>query len=83
MANISMSSIFLEETKRLLKERPKHITLSLISEETGLTTDWLESLRYKKDCNPGVIAIETLFNYLATEPITIFPEKQAVELIEE
>ena len=74
-----MSSIFLERTKQFLKERPKNITLSLISEETGLTTDWLESLLYKKNFDPGVIRIETLYNYLATEPITICPNTSIEE----
>ena len=63
-----MHSIFLEKTKQLLKERPKHITLSLIAEETKLTSDWLESLLYRKNFDPGVIKIETLYNYLADEP---------------
>lgn len=58
---------------RLLKERPKHITLALISEETGLQKCWLDSLLYSKrkdEIDPGVRRIETLYNYLADEPFT-------------
>jgi hypothetical protein len=58
-------SIFLAETRRLLKERPKNITLALIAEETELTSDWLESLLYKDKIDPGVKRIELLYNYLS------------------
>lgn len=62
-------SLFLEETKRLLKQRPKNITLALIAEETGLKDDWLQSLLYK-DIDAGVKKVETLYNYLADKPFS-------------
>ncbi len=70
-----MSSIFLERTKQLLRERPKHITLALISEETSdisevkITTDWLESLLYR-NIDPGIIKFEILYNYLSDTPFS-------------
>jgi hypothetical protein len=73
-------SIFLDETKRLLKTRPKHITFQLISEETGLTIDWIESLLYRKEkpgklFDPGVRRIEKLYNYLAEKPFSFANEE--------
>ncbi len=62
-------SIFLEQTIKLLKERPKHITLALIAEETNLTLPWLESILYK-EIDPGVSKIEELYNYLSNKPFS-------------
>lgn len=79
-----MSSIFLEKTRQLLKERPRHITLALIAEETNLTSDWLETLLYKKDkpdkiFDPGVIKIETLYNYLSDKPFSFEIDEEGEE----
>ena len=82
-----MSSIFLERTRELLKNRPKHITLKLIAEETNLGKPWLDSLLYKKDVDedqlfdPGVRKIETLYNYLADQPFSF--ENKVGEIYEE
>lgn len=71
-----MSDIFLNRTRELLKNRPKHLTLKLIAEETNLGKPWLDSLLYKKDIDedqlfdPGVRKIETLYNYLADSPFS-------------
>lgn len=57
-------SIFLAETLRLLRERPKNITLALITEETGLPKPWLDSILYRENPDPSINRIELLYNYL-------------------
>ncbi len=67
-----MSSVFLERTLELLKNRSKNITYALIEEETGLKQSWLESLNFKRNegLDPGIRRIETLYNYLNEKPFT-------------
>jgi hypothetical protein len=60
-------SIFLAETLRLLRERPKNITLALITEETGLPKPWLDSILYRENPDPSITRIELLYNYLKGE----------------
>ena len=76
-------SIFLQETIRLLKERPKHITLALMAEEIDVTQPWIESLLYRKDCNPSVIQLEKLYNYLADKPFSFTNKTEEVYYADE
>lgn len=60
MSNEELS--LLEQTIRLLNNRPKSLTLEKISEHTGLGIPWISHLPTTK--NPGVNSVETLHKFL-------------------
>lgn len=78
-----MPSIFLEQTKTLLRNRPKNLTLALIAEETELGEAWLETILYKKNFDPGVNKVETLYNYLANKPFSFEASDEVSEVKDE
>ena len=74
------TSVFLNATIELLKNRPKSITYALIEEETELTKHWLDSLiqRHSDDeIDFGIKKIETLYNYLSDKPFSFESEPLA------
>lgn len=53
-----------EETRQLLLNRPVHLTLVKIAEETELSESWLQKFSSGKIENPGVLTICALNTYL-------------------
>lgn len=54
-----------DETRRLLRERPKTLSLRQIAEDTGLGVEWIKKVLYEEDMDPGVNKVQTLYEYLA------------------
>jgi len=53
-----------DETRRLVKERPRSLSLRTIAADTGLNIRWLEQFRDGGSPNPGVCFVQTLYEYL-------------------
>jgi len=63
----SLGETLLERTRHLLINRPKPVTLELLSEQTGLSTSWLSSLisgDFSKH-GPGVLSVQKLYEHLS------------------
>ena len=52
------------ETIRLLRGRPKSLTLRQIAEDTELGEEWIKSVLHEKTEDPGVNKIQKLYEYL-------------------
>lgn len=61
---MNLSTNFVEETRDLLLNRPVHLTLVRIAEDTGLSHSWLQKFGGGKIENPGVNTLFTLNEYL-------------------
>ncbi len=66
----TMASIcIVEQTRYLLINRPRPITLEAISAGTGIPVNWLSAFsRYRLD-DPGAKRIQVLFEYLSGQPL--------------
>lgn len=53
-----------KETIRLLRKRPKTLTIRKIAEDTSLGEEWIKSVLHEKTDDPGVNKIERLHEYL-------------------
>lgn len=60
-----------DRTLSLLQDRPARVSLKLISEETGLPESWLSMFGQGNIDDPSVNRIETLYEYLSGQAITI------------
>jgi hypothetical protein len=58
------TSLF-ERTKALVEAAPRHITLTVMARETGLTVSWISRFAAGKFPNPGVHHVQALHDYLA------------------
>lgn len=68
---INMHSILLERTLHLVRNRSVKITLKKISEDTGLKYDWLVRFNMGNYDDCGVKKVETLYNYLSADKLTL------------
>lgn len=60
------------KTLKLLQERPRTLTLSTISNDTGLTMPWLNFFLSKgKECDAGSNKIVKLYEYLSGKTLKI------------
>jgi hypothetical protein len=50
---------------KLLRDRPRTLSIRRIAEETGLPEAWLWSFNSDRNSNPGVVFVETLYRYLS------------------
>ena len=57
------------KTLELLKNRPRHVTFSIISKETGLGVSWLSSLSQGQIKDPSAKKLEKLYNFLSNTPL--------------
>lgn len=75
----------LETTQRKLRNTPREITLTLISQETGLSLSWLSDFSTNKLDDPGIRKVQRLHDYLFLErPMPVSPlkwEKEILKLI--
>ena len=61
-----------ECTLKLLRMRPRTVTLDAISNDTGLSSSWLSSLLGKSPpTDPSVKKIERLYTYLSGKDLPI------------
>ena len=54
----------IEQTLKLLQDRPSRISLKDISKATGLKRGWLSMFHQGKITNPSFLTLQTLRNYL-------------------
>jgi hypothetical protein len=59
-----MTDSLRDRTRRLLIERPRHLTYQIIAAETALKPAWLEAFAQDKIPDPGVGKVEKLFDFL-------------------
>lgn len=62
---------FLEQTKKMLNERPRSVTFARIEKETGLKQSWLKMVANGTIKDPSVNLIETLYFYLSGEKMGV------------
>jgi len=66
----SLDSALLAETIRLLKDRPRSLTLKMVSEQITVSVSWLSSLLSDDPPQgPSVDQIERLYNLLSDKPL--------------
>ena len=65
------SSILLERTLHLARNRPRSLKYDVIVLETGLKRRWLEEFIAGRIDDPSVVKVEKLYNYLAETPLMI------------
>jgi hypothetical protein len=68
-------SELLNSTLHLVRNRPRHLTYKVISNDTGLPIQFLQDLMGSRIKSPGVTRIETLYNYFASAPLAIHREQ--------
>lgn len=49
---------------KLLRERPRSMTLKMISDDTGLPEGWLISIQSHPELRPNIDRVEWLLRYL-------------------
>ena len=54
-----------DQPLELLRDRPRDLTYRTISNDTGLPETWILGFAIGRSDNPGVVYVETLFNYLS------------------
>uniref|UniRef100_A0AAU6VZU6 Endonuclease n=1 Tax=Pseudomonas phage Pavpe01 TaxID=3138545 RepID=A0AAU6VZU6_9VIRU len=54
-----------DQTRQLLKNRPRTLAYETIAAETGLSVPWLRAFAAEQSDNPGVVYVETLYVYLS------------------
>lgn len=60
----------LTATRKMLRERPKSLTLDKIISDTGLKRTWLNTmLSENESVEPSVIKVQKLFEYLSGEKL--------------
>lgn len=57
----------LNETKRLIRNRPRHVTYSKISEATGIPVQFFNNLMSGRLKDPGVTRIEIILEYFQND----------------
>lgn len=58
-------SLLLNETLKLLRDRPRHLTYLIIANSTGISVRWLTSLICGDIKDPGINRIAVLHDYLS------------------
>lgn len=58
-------------TKELMKERPRHLTIAVISSKTGLTVGWLQSFSATGEKDPGANRVQTLYEFLTGKQLEV------------
>ncbi len=58
-------------TLERLRSRPEKLTLSVISQDTGLPRDWLALILGKPDLSPSVDRIQRLYEYLSGNELRV------------
>ena len=58
------STLWRDDTIRLLRDRPASLTTDMIADHIGVTRSWLNLLVAGKIQNPGVVYIESLNKFL-------------------
>jgi hypothetical protein len=60
-----------DKTLGLVKNRPVHLTLKQISEETKLPVGWLKVFAQGKIDDPSCNRVETLYEFLSGEQLKV------------
>jgi hypothetical protein len=58
-----------EKTKELLRNRPRTLEYSKISQDTGISLSWLNMFANDRIADPRASRIETLYNYLSSKKL--------------
>jgi hypothetical protein len=64
-------SELLQQTIELVRNRPRTVTYTTISEATGLPVQFLQDLMADRLKDPGVTRIEILYNYFAKNKLIL------------
>lgn len=64
-------SALLERTVHLLRNRPRPLTLQVVSDDTKLHMRWLQLLLSRPKVSPSVDAIVVLYEYLTNKKLSI------------
>lgn len=60
-----------DATLEAVRNRPVHLTLKKISDETGLPVGWLKVFSQDKVPDPSANRVETLYEYLTGERLKV------------
>jgi hypothetical protein len=61
----------LKRTRDMLRDRPRHVTLRKISDDTGLSYPFLAHMSVNAMDDPGVNKIQTLYEYLSGRKLDV------------
>lgn len=64
-------SRLLDRTVDLLRNRPRTLTLQMVSADTGLHTRWLHILLNREGLSPSVDAVVVLYEYLTKSKLPV------------
>lgn len=67
----TLSSRLNDVTRKMLRERPRYMTLKRIEAETGLPVNWLSAFQGSAIRDPSCARIETLYEYLTKTKLEI------------
>lgn len=60
-----LSTTLRDETRRLLRDRPRRLSLRVIAQDTGLNLRWLQDFSTGVSDHPSVVYVQTLYEYLS------------------
>lgn len=69
------TTCLLAHTVQLLRERPRSVTLAMISQATGLKQSWLNMMITGYFEDPGVKKVQALYEYLSQKTLLITDSK--------
>lgn len=65
------ASVLFHTTFALLQDRPRHVTLAILAETSGVPEEWIKKFGQGAISDPGVIRVEKLYNALADEALEL------------